>query len=233
MKRNLSVLFSALTFCIAAHASTSSYSVNNIFATIPDGDLNGYQNTLTVSGFSGNLADVNVTLNISGGFNGDLYGFLYHNSTTAILLNRVGRSSTSSVGYPDSGFGPDLSANSFTLDDQATHDIHTYRAISFTLNGSAQLSGEWQPDGRNLDPLSSGSAFDSAARSNLLGVFNGMDANGSWTLFLTDVSSGGESTLVSWGLQLTHVPEPGIAMFSLSGIMSGLVWLQVRRRLCV
>ena len=228
MKR-LTILL--LAFAFAGHARAASYSLNNIFATIPDGDLNGYQSSITVSGFSGTLADVNVTLNLSGGFNGDLYGYISHNSTTAILLNRVGRSSTSSVGYPDSGFGPDISADSFTFDDQAPRDVHAYRTFSFTVNGNGQLTGTWQPDGRNIDPLSSGSTFDSAARSNPLGLFNGMDANGTWTLFLSDVSSGGESTLVSWGLQLTPVPEPGSCGLGLCGL--GMAFFFSRLRLKV
>jgi hypothetical protein len=133
------------------------------------------------------------------------------------------------VGYPDPGFGPDASANSFTLDDQAAHDVHLYRTFSYTLNGSGQLTGQWQPDGRGIDPLSIGSAFDGAARSNLLGGFNGLDGNGSWTLYLADVSSGGESTLVSWGLQITTVPEPGVATFA-GAALAGVIWLAARRR---
>src|SRR5437868_10594080 len=178
MKKHTLFFLIVLTAGLTARASTFTYSANNLFAPIPDDDFNGYQNTLTVSSFPGNLSDVNVTLNISGGFNGDLYGYLYHNNTTAILLNRVGRTSSSSVGYPDAGFGPDGSANSFTFDDQAAHDVHLYGTFLHTLNGSGQLTGQWQPDGRNLDPLSSGSAFDAATRSNLLGSFNGADPNG-------------------------------------------------------
>src|SRR5437867_9316147 len=169
MKKQIGFSLVLLAFGFSTQGMTLSYNVN---ATIPDGDLNGYQNSQTVSGLSASISDVNVTLNISGGFNGDLYGYLYHNNTNAILLNRVGRSSTSSVGYPDAGFGPDASANSFTLDDQAGHDVHLYRTFSYSLNGSGQLTGQWQPDGRNLDPLSAGSSFDGAARSNLLGGFN-------------------------------------------------------------
>src|SRR5215471_9651153 len=113
---------------LSSHAVVFSY---NVGATIPDGDFNGIQNSQTISGLPNLTSDVNVTLNISGGFNGDLYGYLYHNGTTALLLNRVGRTSSSGVGYPDSGFGPDLSANSFTLDDQAGHDVHLYHTFSF------------------------------------------------------------------------------------------------------
>lgn len=199
-----------------------STSVNNLFATIPDGDLNGYQNSFSLNGLSGPVSHVSVTLNISGGFNGDLYGYLIHNHTNAILLNRVGVSSASSVGYPDAGFGPDAASTSFTLDDLANRDVHLYRTFPYILNGSGQLTGTWQPDGRAIDPLSAGSAFDTAARSNPLGIFNGLDPNGSWTLYLADVSSGGVSTLVGWGLTV-DVPEPSGAALLGFGV-AALSW---------
>ena len=96
----------------------------------------------------------------------------------AILLNRVGLSSTNGVGYGNSGFGPDASQVSFTLDDQAAGDVHFYRFGVYTLNGSGQLTGAWQPDGRILDSGSAGGLFDVAAQANLLSAFNGMDTNG-------------------------------------------------------
>ena len=204
-------------------ATQFNYTVG---AIVPDGDLNGYQNSQTVAGGSGGITDVNVTLNILGGFNGDFYASLTHNGTTAILLNRVGRTGTHNAGYPDAGFGPDASTNSFTLDDQAAHDIHFYRNEPYSLNSSGQLTGQWQPDGRNLDPLSSTSAFDAAPRSGLLSLFNGEDPNGLWTLYITDVSPGGEGTLVSWGLQITAVPEPSVGALG----CAALLLLSRRRR---
>ena len=196
----------------SARGVVFSSSVENIFAPIPDGDFDGIQSSQTLSGIPGPIADVNVTLTISGGFNGDFYVYLFHNNVSAILLNRVGRSSTSSVGYPDGGFGPDGSSIRFTFDDQAAQDVHLYRTMGFALNASGQLTGSWQPDARAIDPLAAGSAFDSAARSTTLGVFNGMDPNGAWSLLVSDVSSGAEGMLVNWGLQITAVPEPANAL---------------------
>jgi len=202
----------ALGCSYAANAATFSYSVG---ATIPDGNLNGFQNSQTITGLPGPITDLNVSLEISGGFNGDFYAFLTHGNATAILLNRVGRNSTHQVGYPDAGFGF-AGPNAFTLDDQAANDVHSYRSFPFTLNANGQLTGSWQPDGRMLDPLSAASTFNSAPRPDLLSVFNGIDPNGLWTLYVTDVSSGGEGTLVGWGLQITTVPEPTIA--ALAGV---------------
>jgi hypothetical protein len=42
-----------------------------------------------------------------------------------------------------------------------------------------------------------------------LDSFNGLDPNGSWTLYIADVASGGGfGTLRSWGLEITAIPEP-------------------------
>jgi hypothetical protein len=39
-------------------------------------------------------------------------------------------------------------------------------------------------------------------------AFGGANANGTWTLFLADLSGGDISTLVSWGMDISVVPEP-------------------------
>src|SRR5690242_4320481 len=62
---------------------------------IPDANPTGWSDTRNVdwngqfgSG-SWNITDVNVVLNVSGGYNGDLYAYLVHGSGFAVLLNRV------------------------------------------------------------------------------------------------------------------------------------------------
>jgi len=205
-----------------------SFQSVNVNSIIPDGDFNGLQSSMTLSGLPNSIIDVNVTLTVSGGFNGDFYAYLFHNSTSAILLNRVGRTSSSGVGYPDSGFGTNGLSALFTFDDQAGQDVHLYRTSSFTLNANGQLTGTWQPDGRAIDPLSAGSVFDSASRSSLLNKFNGADPNGTWSLFIADVSPGGEGTLVNWGLSINAVPEPGTGVLILSGLAA--ICLRATRR---
>src|SRR6476660_320916 len=100
MKKLLSSLLLPLALAQPALAIVSSTTVN-VSSIIPDGDLNGIQSSTTLSGLPNTITDVNVTLTLSGGFNGDFYAYLFHNSTSSILLNRVGRTSASSVGYPD------------------------------------------------------------------------------------------------------------------------------------
>ena len=222
MKKQMLFCLAVLALAGSARASINIYTVNNLSATIPDNDLNGYQNSQLVSGLSGPITDVNVTLNITGGFNGDLYLFLSHDNTLAVLLNRVGLSASGGVGYPNTGFD-------ITLDDQAANDVHFYQAFLYTLNGSGHLTGPWQPDGRLIDPLSPGSAFPGATRGNTLNIFNGMDPNGSWSLFAADVSSGGISTLQGWGLAIAVVPELSSAAFTGCMLTLGLLWKVIRQ----
>ena len=64
---------------------------------------------------------------------------------------------------------------------------------------------------------------------------NGLDPNGSWTLFFADLSAGDQTTLTSWSLEITAVPEPVPAALGLFGgllALGGLVrTLQTRRAL--
>lgn len=151
------------------------------------------------------VTDLNITLEISGtgfgGFNGDLYVTLQHGDRFAVLLNRPGSRTAMPVGYSDSGL-------SITLDDEAAADIHNYR---LTLSGdnsipiAGPLTGSWQPDARDVDPLLS---LDSSPRSAFLSGFDGTSLDGEWSLSISDRSSGGTQRLESWSINATTIPEP-------------------------
>src|SRR3954453_20849980 len=98
MKRPLACLLLSLALIRSSLAVVSSTAIN-VNSIIPDGDLNGIQSSMTLSGLPNNITDINVTFTIAGGFNGDFYAYLFHNSTSAILLNRAGRTGSSNVGY--------------------------------------------------------------------------------------------------------------------------------------
>jgi hypothetical protein len=164
---------------------------------IPDGNPNGWWDTRNVSDIPSGLiiGGVTVTFTISGGYNGDLYGYLSHNGVLVPLLNRVGMGTgsepTFSFGYATSGF------NNITLADGAANgSIH---------NVENPISGQsYQPDGGTLGGITG-------------------DPNGNWTIFFADLSGGGgQSSMVSWSLDITAVPEPvNVAL----GIFGGLVLL--------
>src|ERR1019366_9393677 len=104
---------------------------------------------------------------------------------------------------------------------------HPYQ-LGSPIFSSGQLTGTWAPDGRNIDPQSSGSVFDAASPTADLSVFNNTSANGAWTLFIADLSGGGQSTLVSWGLTVVTVPEP--QTWTLLGGSLAALWLATRKR---
>ena len=176
--------------------NSATYTVN---VAIPDNNLSGVSDTRTFTSPIQVITDVNVTLNISGGFNGDLYAYLTHESGFTVLLNRPGRTATESFGYPDSGYN-------VTLDDEASNgDIHAYR-LALNPNGDA-LTGAWRPDARNIHPNQS---LDTTTRSSFLDSFDGSDPNGSWTLFVADTSPVGNAVFAGWSMQVAGlVPEPG------------------------
>jgi hypothetical protein len=60
-----------------------------------------------------------------------------------------------------------------------------------------------------------------------LASFNGMDPNGTWTLFFADLSAGNTSTLNGWSLDVTAVPEPVNVAMAILGV--GLVGLRAVR----
>src|SRR6266478_2449799 len=91
---------------------------------IPDGSVVGMadQRTIALPGpFS--ITDLKVSVTVAGGFNGDVYCYLRHESGFVVLLNRPGRCATNSMGYEDTGFKATFSAS-------ATNDFHRYRECS-------------------------------------------------------------------------------------------------------
>lgn len=205
---------------------------SNLFLAIPDNSAVGLAQEQVVSGISGSIASMSVQLTISsrgGGpmFNGDLFVTLNHSSGYSVLLNRVGRRPDSAAGYGDNGFN-------LTLSDAAVADIHSYRVslggsdlvpIS-TANPAAPLTGTWQTDGRTADPEA---VVTGSPRITSLAAFNGLDPNGTWTLFVADLGSGGLAQLESWSLELAVVPEPELAAAAIGTLL--LAAALARRRL--
>ena len=196
-----------------------SYSVS-VGSPVPEGNPAGIVSSANVSGLAGNVLNVQVSLNITGGFNGDLYAYLAGpGGGFAVLLNRVGITSGNPFGYADSGFN-------ITLGDGYSN-IHNYQNADYTITGG-QLVGNYAPDGRNINPQSTGSVFDLASTASSLNVFNASNPNGTWTLFVADLASGGGSPqLVSWGLTIA-IPEPQSWAIILTG--GGLLLAMRQRR---
>jgi len=212
MKRTLlTVMICALAGLGRAQLVTNLFSpVASLPVAIPAGNPVGVTETFNVSGVGGAIADVQVSLDITGGFNGDLYAYLVGpDGTLSVLLNRVGVTAGNAYGYGDAGMN-------ITLDGAAVNNIHDYgNTMGYSLSGTT-----WAADGRNVDPQSPGATLDGTATTDGLNVFNGdMNTDGTWTLFIADmVGGGGTAELNSVGLTIMTAPEPQTWVMAGSGL---------------
>jgi hypothetical protein len=187
---------------------------------IPDGDLAGIAETISLGSSIQSITDVQLTLDIGGAsddqpFNGDYYAYLTHGTGFAVLLNRVGVTAANPYGYADAGFD-------VTFSDSGP-DIHNYQNDGPNFNGDGQLTGIWGPDGRTTSPLS---VLDADPRSAFLSSFDGESSSGAWTLFIADCDPGDFGNLDSWTLDVSgtgatqSVPDSGGAgaLLFLSGL---------------
>lgn len=194
---------------------------------IPDNSGSGVVSSMVLSADQvfGPVAAVRVRLSVSGvgvggAFNGDLYAALRHVNGFTVLLNRPGKSADNTWGYGDNGL-------EVVLDDSAgLPDIHDYQS---SLGGppAGPLAGAWSTDGRMTDPAV---VTGTSPRNTALDIFVGMEASGLWTLFVADLSGGGQARLDSWGLDLevTPVPEPAAAALVL--LLGAGVWCGAGRK---
>ena len=146
MKLSKILTVAALGLCLTAQATLYTYPSGIIDATIPDGNTVGWSGLLDLSSASMRpvITDVSVKLNISGGYNGDLYAYLSYGGTLVPLLNRVGVKTGDASGYGNTGFDT-LSST----DSSRKGDVHLYQSLTPSYNGNGQLTGIWEPDGRN------------------------------------------------------------------------------------
>lgn len=204
---------SALTFrrratlsaawCLASlPASAANFSgLWTVGETVPDNSIIGLTDTRVVTSDVTSMSSVIVTLNITGGWAGDLYAYVVHDSGFAVLLNRPGRTAANLLGNPAAGF-------QVVFDDGAATDIHLAPA------DTAPLAGTFQPDGRTANPAT---VTNLSPRSAMLNSFNGLPAAGTWSLFVADVAAGDEAVLQSWSIEIAGIPEPGASVLCLAG----------------
>lgn len=217
--------FAAAVGVNAQILTTNSFS-QTVNTVIPDNDPSGLASSINVGGIYGTIVDINLNLNVAGGYNGDLYAYLVNTNTGVftVLLNRVGVQNGNDFGYGDSGFD-------VTFSSGVTNDIHFYQDLTYTTDGNGALLGTWGADGRNIDPGTNSTILADAPQSALLDSFDGTDPNGDWVLFLSDVNFGSESTLQDWQLQIISVPEPGVnILFALGGAVALIILRRKMRR---
>lgn len=187
-------------FALEETTYTASWSGNQI---IPDNNASGvaFPFNLSTPG-PAFISSVSVALNLTGGWNGDLYAYLSHGSGFAVLLNRVGRTALDPDGSGASGFN-------ISLADANAADIHNF--------SGSPVSGNFAPDARNVNPFD---AVDTSPRHAPLSGLNGLEAGGSWTLFFADVAPASVATVQSWTVSVSVVPEPSVtALLSIAAAL--------------
>ena len=189
MKKTLLTITTVLLTTLVSSATLSyvnqtlTYGSGSAGLVIPDGSPVGVtsQMNFTANGTGNQMIDVTVGLNISGGYNGNLYAYLISpTGTLVVLMDQPGSAPFYAAG----------SGMTVTLDSSAGTGIQvaseTYRQI---------LSGTFAPLG-SLSNIAAPGA-------------NSGTGNGVWTLFFADLTrGGGQAYLDSWTLNLTVVPEP-------------------------
>jgi subtilisin-like proprotein convertase family protein len=219
------LLFPALLLTATTATAAVFSAADNVVNAIPDGSSSGLTRSVNiVAPAEQYVVGVDISLNLgatSGGtaYLGDLYIYLTNGSSLAVLTNRAGSRTGTTFGYDDN------ESMIVTFSTAAVSDFHNYRLAvtgAHTTPLSDVLSGVWGADGRVTDPAS---VLDTDPRTAQLNIFNGATANGTWSLFAADVSTGATHQVNSWGLSLTTVPEPGT-----TAILFGVTLLGLGRR---
>lgn len=174
--------------------------------TVPDDNPVGIVDTRNITfDAAAVITGLEVRLNLTGGWNGDLFASLVHDSGYAVLLNRVGNTALDPAGSGSSGM-------TVTFSDSASTDIHT------GIPGSGVVTGTWQPDARAVDPSV---VTDTSPRTAFLSSFNEAPVQGNWTLFLADMAASDTSILAGWGLTVTSEIRD-FAIWDANGNSSGI-----------
>lgn len=162
-------------------------------APIPDYVIPGVALLETIAGSQiRTITDVDVELVINHTSNGQVYAMLLHGSEVVMLLDAVGSIPGLPLGYDDDGFN--IVVDDEGLDDGLGTGIHQYQLITGgTLPPGMPLTGVWAPD---LD------GTNGTLPDYPLSEFDGMDADGPWTLVVSDCGLGEIGVVVQWSLFL-------------------------------
>ena len=204
MKKLLTL--AALMMAVSSQAVIYTTNWNSGFANagvVPDNNFSGWSDTRNVSTMpAGTFVGLSVDLQLTGGWNGDLYAYLVHSTGFSVLLDRVGVgvSGVSAFGYGDAGMNVNLAATGTS--------IHQYGGNS---TFSSTPTGSWMTDNT----------------SGSLASFLSTSPNGTWSLFIADLSGGGVTTVQSWGLQMDIVAVPEVETWVAAALAGafGAFWL--------
>jgi subtilisin-like proprotein convertase family protein len=181
--------------------NSSGITINDTAKATP------YPSTISVSGFTGSISDVNVSLTgFSHTWKGDVDVLLESPSGQRVIL-------LSDCGEAGSGTSINL-----ILNDSAASNLPASTAL---VSGSFKPTNRVSPD--NFAAPGPGSfAAPIDASSNPLSTFNGFDPNGTWKLYVVDDAPGDVGSIASWSLAIiAPVPIDSSVITGSSSVCSG------------
>jgi subtilisin-like proprotein convertase family protein len=147
-----------------------------------------YPSNITVSGLTGTVTKVTVTLvNMNHTFPADI----------DMLL--VGPQGDKFIFFSDAGGGTDLVNNTITLDDSAATLLPSGTITSGTFRPANYGTGDTFPAPAPAAPYQNAAT---AGAATFASVFNGKNPNGTWSLYVVD-DAGGDIGNISGGWKLT------------------------------
>lgn len=212
--RFLSILAATLALEVCATAATLTFANTGAISIPNSGIASPYPSNISVVGVSGLITKVTVSLfGLTHTFPGDI----------DILL--VGPAGQNIVLMSDTGQSLDVTGINLVFDDAAAN---------FLPDEAQLVSGTFKPTN-----FGAGDVFPfpapATSGSSLLSLFNGTNANGTWSLYVLD-DLGGDRGSVSggWDLTITDdeitgvIPEPTTALLLGAGLIA-LVAARARR----
>ncbi|HVN51317.1 MAG TPA: fibronectin type III domain-containing protein, partial [Acidimicrobiales bacterium] len=158
-----------------------------------------YPSNIHLHGLSGPITNVNVTL--TG---------LSHTDPADIDALLVGPHGQNLELLSDVGGGGPASSVNLTFSDSAGSSI----GASSTLSSGTFLPSNDTTDGPDLFPAPAPTPSSATA----LSTFDGTDANGTWSLYLSDDAAGDVGSLASWSLDVTTLPNATAPTVAPSGV---------------
>ena len=225
MKKYLLALFALFAVASAAHAQSYNFTDNTRIRVPEYNNYNGWEvggtardvvgSSIDVSGVTGKISDLNVTLNnvTSKAFIDMVFVLVGPMNKAVVLASNAG-------GANENGYVPTVD---ITFDDEANSKIDLSESFheSQTVNkniaeGSYQLSAyDLQPFYNHkgyfsvLDPVAEGFFGDPGmfAGNTTLSAFDDLSANGTWQLLAFDNYSTDATSFGGWTLSFETTPS--------------------------
>jgi subtilisin-like proprotein convertase family protein len=187
---------SAQVLCLFGPTTQAASFSSSTAIRIPAGSTSGpagpYPSTLTVSGFSGKIAKVTVTLRQ-----------LFHSFAGDVDVLLVGPTGVKLILMSDVGGSGDWGGATYTFDIFSPNGLPSDHVVPSgryrpTNGGGGDTFSVPAPAGPYLSPPPDG--------VDTLTAFNGLTANGTWSLYIIDDQGGDTGALTGgWELALTAV----------------------------